>query len=92
MADIAAIAARLDPAAREARAIPQITGEAGDLPLTDAYAIQRAAIDHRLARGAKLVGVKMGFTSEAKMAQMGLKDQIWGRLTSDMVVDRKSVV
>ena len=86
MADIAAIAARLDTAAREARAIPQITGEAGDLPLADAYAIQRAAIDHRLARGAALVGVKMGFTSEAKMAQMGLKDQIWGRLTSDMVV------
>ena len=52
MADIAAIAARLDAAASEARAIPQITGEAGDLPLADAYAIQRAAIDHRLARGA----------------------------------------
>ena len=86
MADIAAIAARLDTAAREARAIPQITGEAGDLPLAEAYAIQRAAIDHRLARGAALVGVKMGFTSEAKMVQMGLKDQIWGRLTSDMVV------
>jgi 2-oxo-3-hexenedioate decarboxylase len=86
MADIAAIAARLDDAARKARAIPQITGEEGELTLTDAYAIQRAAIDHRLARGAALVGVKMGFTSEAKMVQMGLKDQIWGRLTSDMVV------
>ena len=45
MADIAAIAARLDTAASEARAIPQITGEAGDLPLADAYEIQRAAID-----------------------------------------------
>lgn len=86
MADIAAIAAKLDAAAREARAIPQITGLEGELSLADAYAIQRAAIDHRLARGATLVGVKMGFTSEAKMVQMGLKDQIWGRLTSDMVV------
>lgn len=86
MADIAAIAARLDAAAREARAIAQITGQEGELSLADAYAIQRAAIDHRLARGAMLVGVKMGFTSEAKMMQMGLKDQIWGRLTSDMVV------
>lgn len=86
MADIAAIAARLDAAASEARAIAQITGQQGELSLADAYAIQRAAIDHRLARGATLVGVKMGFTSEAKMAQMGLKDQIWGRLTSDMVV------
>lgn len=92
MADIAAIAARLDDAARQARAIPQITGEAGELPLAEAYAIQRAAIDHRLARGATLVGVKMGFTSEAKMVQMGLKDQIWGRLTSDMVVAKGGVV
>lgn len=92
MADIAAIAARLDDAARQARAIPQITGQEGELPLADAYAIQRAAIDHRLARGATLVGVKMGFTSEAKMAQMGLKDQIWGRLTSDMAVANGAVI
>lgn len=86
MADIAAIAARLDEAALGARAIVQITGQEGELPLATAYEIQRAAIDRRLARGATLVGVKMGFTSEAKMVQMGLKDQIWGRLTSDMVV------
>lgn len=86
MTDIATIAARLDAAARDARAIPQITGQEGELALNDAYDIQRAVIDHRLARGATLVGVKMGFTSEAKMIQMGLKDQIWGRLTSDMVV------
>ncbi|MBD3731283.1 MAG: fumarylacetoacetate hydrolase family protein [Sphingopyxis sp.] len=92
MADIAAIAARLDDAARQARAIPQITGEEGELTLADAYAIQRAAIDHRVARGAALVGVKMGFTSEAKMAQMGLKDQIWGRLTSDMVVTNGATI
>lgn len=92
MTDIATIAARLDAAARDARAIPQITGQEGELPLSDAYDIQRAVIDHRLARGAALVGVKMGFTSEAKMIQMGLKDQIWGRLTSDMVVANGGVV
>ncbi|MGH7027085.1 2-keto-4-pentenoate hydratase [Brevundimonas sp.] len=92
MTDIATIAARLDAAARDARAIPQITGQEGELALADAYDIQRAVIDHRLARGAALVGVKMGFTSEAKMIQMGLKDQIWGRLTSDMVVANGGVV
>lgn len=92
MIDIAEIAARLDAAARDARAIPQITGQEGELSLTDAYDIQRAVIDHRLARGATLVGVKMGFTSQAKMAQMGLKDQIWGRLTSDMVVANGGVL
>lgn len=92
MADISDTAARLDAAARDARAIPQITGQEGELSLADAYDIQRAVIDHRLARGAALVGVKMGFTSEAKMLQMGLKDQIWGRLTSDMAVQNGGVV
>ena len=92
MADIAAIAARLDEAALGARAIAQITGQEGELPLAEAYEIQRAAIDRRLARGATLVGVKMGFTSEAKMIQMGLKDQIWGRLTSDMAVVNGSTI
>ena len=84
MIDIDGIAERLDTAATQARAITQITASEGEFPLEDAYAIQRAAIAHRLDRGAMPVGVKMGFTSEAKMIQMGLKDQIWGRLTSDM--------
>ena len=86
MADIATIADRLDDAALRARAIRQITGSEASLTLADAYAIQREAIDRRLARGERLVGVKMGFTSEAKMIQMGLKDQIWGRLTSAMQI------
>ena len=62
MTDIATIAARLDAAARDARAIPQITGQEGELPLTDAYDIQRAVIDHRLARGrAAWLGTASGF-------------------------------
>lgn len=53
MTYIATIAARLDAAARDARAIPQITGQEGELPLSDAYDIQRAVIDHR-PRAARL--------------------------------------
>lgn len=86
MPDIAALAQRLDDAALGARAIAQLTLDAGPFSTADAYAIQQAAIDRRLARGARLAGVKMGFTSVAKMRQMGLSDQIWGRLTSDMTV------
>ena len=86
MADIASIGNSLDNAAARAVSIPQITGSDASITLDDAYAIQRASIDRRLARGERLMGVKMGFTSEAKMIQMGLKDQIWGRLTSSMQV------
>lgn len=76
-------AALLDDAARHARAVAQFdTGNT--LSLHEAYAIQATVIARRLARGERRVGVKMGFTSRAKMVQMGLSDVIWGRLTDAM--------
>ncbi|MBN3745137.1 4-oxalocrotonate decarboxylase [Burkholderia sp. Se-20373] len=80
------IAKRLDDAAVSGQATPQLTGDDA-LTLEEAYAVQRALTGHRLARGANQVGMKMGFTSRAKMAQMGVSDLIWGRLTSDMWVE-----
>ena len=79
-------AALLDDAACEAREVEQIDPEAR-LPLEDAYAIQRASIERRVSRGERRVGVKMGFTSRAKMVQMGVVDVIWGRLTSNMLIE-----
>ena len=79
-------AGALDQAARDARAMPQFTG-ADALALDEAYDVQRALVQHRIDRGARRVGMKMGFTSRAKMVQMGISDMIWGRLTSDMMVE-----
>jgi len=86
MNQIQELAAQLDEAAREAREVAQIDPE-GRLPLEDAYAIQCASIERRVSRGERRVGVKMGFTSRAKMVQMGVTDVIWGRLTGDMLVE-----
>lgn len=74
-------AERLDQAAAQARAVAQID-EA--LTLDEAYAVQAASIARRLARGERRTGMKMGFTSRAKMVQMGVADMIWGRLTDAM--------
>ena len=41
-------------------------------------------MERRFARGEKLVGVKMGLTSRAKMIQVGVDEVIWGRLTDAM--------
>lgn len=76
-------AARLDDAARERRSIGQFT--AGAFTLAQAYAIQRASIQRRIGRGERLKGVKLGFTSRAKMAQMGVDSLIWGLLTDAML-------
>lgn len=85
------LAARLDDAVRTAAAIPQLSG---DQPLTldRAYAVQRAGIALRVGRGDPVVGVKLGFTSEAKARQMGVDDVIIGQLTASAeVVDGDTV-
>jgi 2-oxo-3-hexenedioate decarboxylase len=81
-----AIAARLDDAALTARVTHQITHDDPAFSLADAYAVQARLIDLRIARGERLIGVKMGFTSRAKALQMGVDDVIWGRLTDAMAV------
>ena len=83
---IEAFARRLDDAARHASAVPQFSGDES-FGLADAYAIQRVNIEQRLARGERLIGMKMGFTSRAKALQMGVSDVICGRLTDGMLVE-----
>jgi 2-oxo-3-hexenedioate decarboxylase len=81
--DLDALATTLDRAARETRATAQLDA---DLALADAYEVQRRWLALRSARGERQVGVELGFTSRAKMAQMGLDELIWGRLTDAMVI------
>jgi 2-oxo-3-hexenedioate decarboxylase len=83
MTDIVKFAAVADEAARTASAIPQFT-ESAPLSVADAYAVQAASIERRLQRGEKLVGVKMGLTSRAKMRQVNVDEVVWGRLTDAM--------
>ena len=86
MMNIEALAERLDTAAVSVRAIPQLSKEV-ELQLDDAYRIQAASIERRVSRGDRRVGMKMGFTSRAKMLQMGVSDMIWGRLTMSMMIE-----
>ena len=85
------LAARLDDAAANARAVAQHVEQDG-LTLDNAYEVQRALIERRIMRGHPRIGLKMGFTSRAKMAQMGLSDLIWGRLTSDMLIEEGGAI
>jgi 2-oxo-3-hexenedioate decarboxylase len=80
------LAERLEKAAATTTAIPQLT-LTEDLDVDQAYAVQAELIERRLARGETLVGLKMGLTSKAKMAQVGVDSVIWGRLTDAMRVD-----
>lgn len=84
MSTIAALAQRLDDAARTATATAQL---AEPISIEEAYAVQTQSMALRYARGERRIGMKMGMTSRAKMSQMGLKDLIWGRLTNAMLVE-----
>ena len=52
--------------------------------LDDAYTVQHALIQERVQEGHTIIGVKMGFTSVAKMKQMGVEDMIIGQLTEEI--------
>jgi 2-oxo-3-hexenedioate decarboxylase len=80
------LATTVDQAAFNASPISQLS-LTNTFSEADAYAIQAASMGHRYARGEKLIGLKMGFTSEAKMKQMGVHDMIWGRLTDSMLIE-----
>ena len=83
MTDLAALADRLDRAVVSARATAQLPADA-QIDAATAYEVQRLGIELREARGERVIGVKMGLTSRAKMAQVGVDEVTWGRLTDAM--------
>ncbi len=77
-------AKRLSEAAELRRPVAPLTGKWEDLNLAEAYAIQAEVVRYRLARGERVVGVKLGLTSPAKQGQMGIHSPITGWLTDAM--------
>ena len=85
-AAIAAHAARLDEAYRERRELAPLEKTYGPFALSSAYQVQAAGLALRVARGERVSGYKMGFTSEAKRRQMGLGAPICGVLTHETCI------
>jgi 2-oxo-3-hexenedioate decarboxylase len=85
-ATIAALAGHLERCQLEARDTTKITDEHPGMDWDDAYAIQDAILAAKLARGARLAGLKCGLTSHAKMRQMGVTDPVFGFLVDDFAV------
>lgn len=84
MSSLTQMAEIVDDAARNAKAIAQLTDSHPDFNVDEAYAVQALSLARRLARGEKRVGMKMGLTSRAKMVQVGVSEMCWGRLTDAM--------
>ena len=91
-ADVMTLAQTLDAARRERREIPPLTHAHPHLSVPDGYAVQAEGIRLRESQGERRVGLKMGFTSEAKRQQMNLGSPIFGVLTDRMFVPSGGVV
>ncbi len=77
----------LDQAETTATQIRQTTAVHPEATIDDAYRIQAAWLERKLARGQTLVGHKIGLTSRAMQAAMNIDTPDSGFLTGDMVFE-----
>jgi 2-keto-4-pentenoate hydratase len=85
-AAVTAAVARLARAERTGVPCAPVRDLIGTDDLVAAYAVQRGLVQARLARGARVVGRKIGATSEAVQRQLGVDQPDFGYLLSDMDV------
>ena len=79
-------AARLDQAEQSRVPLPPLSQEYPTLTPAQAYAIQSAWLDLKLARGARVIGRKLGLTSHAMQALLGVDQPDYGFLLDSMAV------
>ena len=79
-ATIEKLAKHCEDAELNAYEIAKITDDYPEMTYEDAYDIQWKARANKEARGTKIVGMKMGLTSQAKMKQMGVPNPCYGYL------------
>jgi 2-oxo-3-hexenedioate decarboxylase len=79
-------------AERESQAVPPVTDTYPEFSPDDAYLVQEALLERRLAAGERIVGAKLGLTSRAKQQDMGIDEPIYGWLTDSMAVSSGSTV
>ncbi|MUL46269.1 2-keto-4-pentenoate hydratase [Mycobacterium sp. CBMA293] len=82
----AELAAALADAERSRVAMTPMTDTYADIDVVDAYEIQLFNIRQRVAEGARVVGHKVGLSSEAMQKMMGVDEPDYGHLLDDMEV------
>ena len=75
---------RLTKAVAQLTATTPLTEHHGHFDTATAYDLQARVVAHRTAQGHRVVGAKLGLTSEAKQKQMNVDEPLYGWLTSDM--------
>lgn len=85
-------AALLDEAERTVTQVRPVSEVYPEVTLDDAYRVQGAWLDLKLARGERLVGHKIGLTSRAMQAAMNIDTPDSGFLTESMMFQPDSTI
>ena len=88
---VAAAAEALYRAERERRQIPALS-QRFSMDMDDAYAVQRAWVDRRIADGEAVIGYKIGLTSRAMQLAMNIDTPDFGVLTDAMLINSGATV
>ena len=81
---ISELATRVLHAQDRAHTISKLTDEYPQMSIADAYRVQDELRRRWIARGERMVGLKAGLTSKAKMLQMGVEVPSFGILSNAM--------
>lgn len=82
---VQAAAERLHEAEKARRPVRQISLDHPEITIEDAYAIQKAWVQMKLAEGQKVVGHKIGLTSRAMQQSSQISEPDFGTLLDEMV-------
>lgn len=87
---IGELARELDQAERMRQRIRPLTARFPHMTIADAYRVNRAWVDHKLAAGRTVYGHKIGLTSRAMQQSAGIDEPDYGTLLDDMVFEQGS--
>jgi 2-keto-4-pentenoate hydratase len=85
-APVQEIARQLVAAERQRTPLPPLTETYPELAISEAYAVQLAAIDQKVAQGARVVGKKIGLTSKVMQQMFAVDQPDYGHLLDTMAV------
>ena len=81
---------RLDAAERSRQQVRQFSLDYPDIAIEDAYAIQRAWVERKIADGRVLKGHKIGLTSRTMQVSSNISEPDYGALLDDMFFEEGS--
>jgi 2-oxo-hept-3-ene-1,7-dioate hydratase len=90
--EITAAALSLHKAEQDRTACGQISLQHPEMGMDDAYAIQKAWVDHKISEGRRIIGHKIGLTSRAMQQSSQIDEPDYGTLLDDMAFGEGSEI